>query len=111
METSNELHAKLYPYAASKKEYILCAAMHYDDGRKHEHQPENIVTGFVVCARRHHNAIIIKQSLIDNVAKKSEEGFITSKDRFVNRFDAAEIAWDAGQTPFKSDCLVSEELY
>ncbi len=39
------------------KEYILSAANYYNDGKKHEHQPNNIEIGFVVCGRRHHNCI------------------------------------------------------
>ena len=38
-------------------ERILCAAIWYNDGKKHVHQPINIETGFVICGRRHHNCI------------------------------------------------------
>ena len=33
------------------KEFILCAAIWVNDGLKHEAQPENIETGFVICGR------------------------------------------------------------
>jgi hypothetical protein len=36
----------------NNKEYILSAAVHFDDGKIYEHQPSNIKTGFVVCGRR-----------------------------------------------------------
>lgn len=46
------------------KEYILCASIHFDDGKVHEHQPKNIKTGFVVCGRRHHNYYNTLQSIL-----------------------------------------------
>ena len=37
-----------------KKEYILCAAVHYDNGLKYIFQPNyGIETGFVICGYRH----------------------------------------------------------
>jgi len=32
-----------------KKTYILCAAIHYEDGIKYPHQPRNIEFGIVAC--------------------------------------------------------------
>lgn len=40
------------------KEYIICAANHYDDGKKHPHTPKNIEQGFVICGRRHHRGML-----------------------------------------------------
>lgn len=37
------------------EERILCAAVHYDDGKEYVHQPINITSGYVVCGHRHHN--------------------------------------------------------
>ena len=44
----------------TKKEYILCAAIHWDDGETYPHQPKNITTGLVICGRRHHNILAVK---------------------------------------------------
>jgi len=40
------------------KEYILCAAIWCNDGKKHVHQPRNVPKGFVIGGRRHHNCFI-----------------------------------------------------
>lgn len=32
---------------------IMCAAIHYDDGKQHTHQPYNIESGLVDCGWRH----------------------------------------------------------
>lgn len=39
------------------------------------------------------------------------EGFLTSKDRFVDRKEGGEIAFAANQIPEPTDCLFSEDLY
>ena len=44
-------------YKIKMKEYILSAANYYNDEIKHQHQPNNIEIGFVICGRRHHNCI------------------------------------------------------
>lgn len=97
-----------------KKEYILCAAIWYNDGLKHDSQPVNIETGFVVCGRRHHNcyatvvniaslneAIKLKITNIENTMSKEEynkhQGFITSLDRYVDRKEAWIIAKENNQ--------------
>ena len=41
------------------KEFIICAANHYDDGKVHPDTPKNIYIGFVVCGRRHFNCSAI----------------------------------------------------
>lgn len=94
------------------KEYILCASIHFDDGKKHEHQPINIDTGFVVCGRRHHNCYrtlqaightlgipddVVVKNLIDR-ANRDNQGFITNLDRHVDRKEGWKIALDAGQS-------------
>lgn len=110
-ETAESLHAKLYPEAAAKQEYITCAAIHFEDGRKYEHQPKNINSGFVIAGHRHHNVYAIKMSLIDYIAKSDTQGFITSRDRFVDRKEAGAIAFQAGQISKETECLFSEDLY
>ncbi len=98
------------------EERILCAAVWFDDGKKHEHQPVNIETGFVVCGRRHHNCFMTASILRGEDWRASDygknvQGFMTSIDRFLNRKDAAEVAFNKGQTLRKDGCLFSEDLY
>jgi hypothetical protein len=102
-----------------KKEYILCAALHVDDGEEHLHQPRNIKTGFVICGRRHHNCYRILEK-IPEVSKldvdREGQGFITNLDRYVDRKEAFQIAKAAGQC-LQPDLinenigLTSEDLY
>jgi len=88
------------------EEYILCAAIHFRDGKQYLHQPINIETGFVVCGRRHHNCyttlMVLSEdmTLSDKTALFDErdiQGFITNKDRFVDRKEGWEIALAAEQ--------------
>lgn len=112
------------------QEYILCAAVHIDDGKEHAHQPVNIQTGFVVTGRRHHNCYAVLAAIANSVSleetlksiinkvNRDNQGFITSNDRFVSRKEGFKIAKDRGQIfhnlydPNNSDqILVSEDLY
>lgn len=95
-----------------EKEYILCAAIHYDDGGKYPHQPKNIETGMVFCGRRHHNCFPqLAKSFPDRDKNKVSQGFITSHDRYVNRIEGAQIAFNVKQTEKLEDILFSEDLY
>lgn len=100
--------------------YIICAAIWYQDGNKHEHQPRNIDSGFIVAGRRHHNCFITtyilngKEETHENIRNenwKIVEGFLTSDDKFVNRRQAGEIAYNAKQTSKLKEVLFSEDLY
>ncbi|MHB8871643.1 MAG: hypothetical protein ACYC5G_04275 [Candidatus Doudnabacteria bacterium] len=100
----------------TSKQYILCAAIYYNDGKKREHQPKNIETGIVVCGRRHHNCIMTAIEFGKSAKQyPTEEGFITSKDKFVNREVALEIAKRANQildlSKVRGNVLYSEDLY
>lgn len=103
-----------------KPEYILCAAIHFDDGVKHEHQPRNIKSGFVVCGRRHHNCYITAFIINGNESMahrmneangKATQGFLTSTDRFLDRKQSALLAVEQKQTYRDTDLLFSEDLY
>lgn len=109
-----------------QNEYILCAAIHYDDGKKHVHQCKNIESGFVVAGRRHHNCITTISILMGegNYDKKllarDAQGFITNTDKYVTRKEAYIIAVAAGQIEKRkvdklgqetSEILISEDLY
>ena len=119
-----------------KREFILCAAIWYQDGLKHDAQPKNIETGFVIAGRRHHNcyatakalagldeAIKLKITNIENTMSKEDyrnhQGFITSLDRYVNRREGYQIAKANNQIQFgleasdngEDSILISENLY
>jgi hypothetical protein len=99
------------------KEYILCAAIHVKDGIKHEHQPKNIETGFVVCGRRHHNCYATLSIMGDEKYSKlmvgrEGQGFITNTDRYVDRKEGYYIAYAANQILLNyHEDLYSEDLY
>ena len=104
----------------NKEEYILCAANHYDDGKIHAHQPNNITSGFVICGHRHHNCIgTFAQMVGFPYSKESQklqnteiQGFLTNTNKFVDRQEAAEIAFSAHQIQDISlTKLHSEDLY
>jgi len=100
------------------KEYILCAAIHYPNNLSSDilsYQPKNISTGFVVCGHRHHQIIQLCSHVMDyRLEEKDIEGFLTSKNRFVTRNEAFNIAHNAGQirgAMFDRDELYSKDLY
>lgn len=98
------------------KQYIICAAIHVNNDKTYQQQPKNITSGYVVCGRRHCNAIItnflIEAGIVENIDKTIiEQGFMTSDDLFVSRKEAAKIAYKAGQIEREVKTLISEELY
>lgn len=108
------------------KEFILCAANYYDDGKEHVHKPKNIKTGFIICGRRHHNCINTFAQMVGfpytpegmKLHMTEIQGFLTNTDRFVDRKEAFQIARLADQIigPNKGDLdnyigLTSEDLY
>lgn len=106
------------------KERILCAAIWFNDGKKHEHQPINIKIGLVVCGRRHCNCFLTLDLIFPDMKKdelaahRTEQGFLTTGNRFVDRKEAFKIAATQGQLlmpelydPKEEKILVSEDLY
>lgn len=99
---------------ARDEEYVLCAATWFDDGKKYQHQPKNIKTGLVLCGFGHHAAFQQIGGLVGERQKlgihEKEQGFITSKNRFVSRSEASIIARKAGQIHIDIKELHSEDL-
>ena len=97
-----------------KNEYIICSAIWFQDGNMgHPHQPKNIETGYVICGRRHHNCFSVYM-MIEGLRTKNQssiQGFLTNYDRFVDRKEAAEIAFVAEQIQEQKDVLYSEDIY
>lgn len=94
--------------------YILCSAIHFDDGKKHVHVPVNIKSGYVVCGRRHHDCFYTCGTLdpdLKYLKFEKEQGFVTNDNHFVTREAAAEIALASGQIKEEKIRLFSEDLY
>lgn len=101
-------------------ERILCAAVHVDDLVERKNQC--VPTGYVVCGRRHSDCYItlkIIDSSLANVKGRDSQGFMTSKNRYVDRIEALAIAIEQDQIwhkMFKKGevnevGLISEDLY
>lgn len=107
-------------------EKIICAANYYNDGKKHQHQPKNIESGFVLAGRRHHNCINTFAQIVGfpyspkamELHRTEIQGFLTTTNRFVDRKEAYKIAFNADQIigpnkgyPENEIGLTSEDLY
>lgn len=108
----------------NNKEYILCAAVWYKEIKlkKIFHfqstNPKNCPTGLVFSGHRHGQCIYTKcaiTGLRDCESGENEQGFLTNKNRFVDRKEALIIATVAGQLKegerISSVGLHSENLY
>lgn len=106
------------------KERILCAAIWYkefevDKSISDMVKPFNIEKGLVVYGWRHGNCISLMKAqtgyrtvtYANDGVGEHEQGFLTSKNRFVSRKEAGEIAFKAGQIEKENDYLFSEDLY
>lgn len=98
-----------------KTEYVMCAANHYDDGEDYQFQPYNIETGFIIGGWRH--ACIGNAYMAANINAKRwddcTQGFLTTKNRFLNREEAYELVKSNGQLtkPLLGGMLTSEDLW
>ena len=101
----------------NEKEYIICSGIWFDDGipvdgddvqnndplvvrhfRGATFQNKNIKTGFVIGQWRHGNIIAIRPSNPKfNHGLNTIQGFISSKGKFYDRWQAMWIAYNAGQ--------------
>lgn len=101
-------------------EYISCAAIWYKDVEgTHNLRPVNLDRGIVVCGRRHGDCIQTVSTLAalrsvergERSIGEMEQGFLTSRNRFLNRQEAGELAFKIGQVKVPTNCLFSEDLY
>ncbi len=109
------------------KEYILCAAIWYKELDKMSEKwvpnvegfmrPKNITKGIVICGYRHPScmytmiAITGKRS-VETECGDYEQGFLTSKNRFVDREEGAKIHVENGNSlKYSTKELYSEDLY
>lgn len=115
-------------HSKPEKEYILCASIWYKDLQliKPEileprgFRPYNVDRGVVVSGWRHGNCIyqmcaITGKRDIPAEVGESIQGFLTNKNRFVDREEGYSIAEKAGQLNDRSrggsKFLYSEDLY
>ena len=104
-------------------ERIYCAAIWYKDIllKKDIPQvlPKNCDKGLVVLGHRHGQAMWTMSCLTglrsvenaDDGVGEHEQGFLTNKNRFVDREEGAKIAFESGQIKEELIRLFSEDLY
>ena len=119
----------------NSKEYISCSAIHYDNGKHYPWQEVyGIKSGFVLCGFRHpvimgvlpenpymcdeepeRNPTVCEWNSavgVSDCSIKTTQGFMTSLSRFVNRKEAAKIAYNCGQIEDKEKLsLFSEDIF
>lgn len=105
------------------KEYILCSAVwfkEYDpdfiEEAKEQSRPRNVDKGIVFCGQRHLQCLrtfsyVTGKRAVRSEVGESTQGFLTNKNRFVNRKEGGLIAFEAGQTKELKETLYSEDLY
>lgn len=102
-------------------EKVLCAAIWYKDLPTMQLLPTNIKEGVVVCGHRHGHCINTVSVLAglrtvkfgENAVGETEQGFLTTKNRFISRTEAKKLAKQQGQdiNGDNYDELFSEDLY
>ena len=96
-------------------EKILCAAIWYKNVPTALHQPINVDRGVVISGHKHGSIIAAMGSFnIKTHASPGlcEQGFLTDKNRFLNRKEARELVIQTGQcVPEFDNELYSEDLY
>lgn len=99
-----------------KQEYILCAAIWYKEQSTGYLLPTNCETGVVICGHRHPHCIASfialtgKRSVLPECGEYTQ-GFLTNRNRFVDREEGGRIAFEASQTEMLKETLFSEDLY
>jgi len=89
-------------------EYVMCSANWIDDDIDYSHKPYNIDKGLVFGGIRHGSIFEMTQRIYphDEYGNKTIQGFLTTKNRFLNREDALELVKSNGQ--LKKELLGSE---
>jgi len=96
-------------------EWVMCAANYHDDGIEHYHQPFNIATGYVIGGWRHGNCGMVYMATNPNATCWDDcvQGFLTTKNRFLDRKEALELVKHTGQlkNEIMGGMLTSEDLW
>lgn len=103
------------------EEYILCSAIWYKEIplkvlNVPNQNPINVDKGAVFCGCRHSHCMWTMYAITGIKSKQNEigmytQGFLTSKNRFVDREEGGKIAFYAGQTKELKTTLYSEDLW
>lgn len=95
------------------KEYILCAAIWYASDQELVHSPWPMPDGITLSGWRHCQIIEAYHALTGKPTQfpHAIQGFLTNKNQFVTRQEAAKIALSAGQINKPIHELTSEDLY
>jgi hypothetical protein len=109
------------PRVDNKMEYILCAAIWYKDLVLKQVFDSNVLPvncdrGLVFCGHRHPQCMYTMCSITGLRSVEPEvgeyvQGFLTSTNRFVDRYEGGEIAFKAGQSREFLRTLYSEDIY
>jgi hypothetical protein len=104
-------------------ERIVCSAIWYKDFPlvKDDPIPDGFIRpfncdkGIVFCGLRHHNCLYQMVAITgkyQHQAGEEVQGFLTTKNRFVDRKEGAKIhIANGGTLEYSSDTLYSEDLY
>lgn len=100
----------------SDAEYVLCAAIHYDDGVVRAHPPRNLTTGITMSGWRHYNCFVLLSAAFPDheycrYSDKVVQGFLTSKGNFLDRQEAGALAFTSGQILEPITRLFSEDVW
>jgi len=98
----------------NKPEDIICAAIWYKEVDRPVHRPINTPKGAVLCGFRHGHIIGQVVSLTGkrhHELGESIQGFLTNKNRFLDRKKALKLFIERGGIPEFGDELYSEDLY
>lgn len=109
----NKAHTELQAHMNNEQvEYIMCAAIHLDDGKVYCFQPYNINAGVVLCGWRH-PCIFQQAEYFGLMFDGYTQGFLTTKNRFLSRDEAYKLARETGQLkhPLIGGTLTSEDLW
>lgn len=103
------------------EEKIVCSAVYYPKFDKElEHKPKNIKNWLIVYGPRHSHCFDTLAQILNLETLEHEklvQGFVTDKQRFVDRYEAWKIAQSSNQLICKRDktekdwILFSEDLY
>lgn len=110
------------------EEKILCAAIWYKDLKplvdripSSMYLPKNISEGLVFCGHRHGQCLLFKSAMTgkrDAECGEFVQGFLTNKNRFLDRYEAYDVAYFANQIAGPNSGhanndigLTSEDLY
>lgn len=98
-------------------EKIICSAIWYKELPTPVYNPINVDKGIVFCGHRHPHCL---HQMVAMTGKRQCEvgeevqGFLTNKNRFVDRVEGAEIALNSKQITklnYNKNKLFSEDLY